>query len=408
MLSAVLLLFLSAYASASPVVTIRDSLVSLPLAKRVSVTDPQHIVRDDRARAAQLLALAESKSSGTSPVKRASVPITNKAVSYVASVGVGSPPTQYSLIVDSGSSNIWVGAGKPYVPTSSSSDTGESVNVSYGSGSFSGKEYTDTVSLGPRLKIIKQSIGVANKSTGFDGVDGIVGIGPVDLTSGTLSPSSSELVPTVTDNLHSQGTIPADIVSVSFEPTTTSDNTNGVLTFGGVDESKFIGPIFFTPITTTSPASTFWGIDQSIHYGTKTILSTTAGIVDTGTTLILIATDAFKTYQEATGAVPDDATGLLKLTPEQFDKLESLFFIIGDIPFELTANAQIWPRSLNSAIGGAADGIYLIVSDSGSNSGSGLDFLNGQAFLERFYSVFDTEHRQVGLAYTPHTFDTTN
>ena len=37
-----------------------------------------------------------------------------------------------------------------------------------------------------------------------------------------------------------------------------------------------------SPITTTSPASAYWGIDQSVRYGDSTILDTTAGIVDTG------------------------------------------------------------------------------------------------------------------------------
>jgi len=38
-----------------------------------------------------------------------------------------------------------------------------------------------------------------------------------------------------------------------------------------------------SPITTTFPASEFWGINQSVRYGTSTsILTTTAGIVDTG------------------------------------------------------------------------------------------------------------------------------
>jgi hypothetical protein len=46
-----------------------------------------------------------------------------------------------------------------------------------------------------------------------------------------------------------------------------------------------------SPITKTYPAREFWGIDQSIQYGKSTsILKTTAGIVDTGTTLIYIAT----------------------------------------------------------------------------------------------------------------------
>jgi hypothetical protein len=48
-------------------------------------------------------------------------------------------------------------------------------NVSYGSGSFSGTEYTDQVSLGKGLVIQNQSIGVASTATGFNDVDGIVG-----------------------------------------------------------------------------------------------------------------------------------------------------------------------------------------------------------------------------------------
>ena len=76
--------------------------------------------------------------------------------------------------------------------------------------------------------------------------------------------------------------------------------------------------------------------------------------------------------------------------------------------FELTPNAQIWPRSLNSKIGGTAGSIYLIVSDLRTNSGQGLDFINGQTFLERFYSVYDTSNNRVGLATTPFTDATTN
>ena len=76
--------------------------------------------------------------------------------------------------------------------------------------------------------------------------------------------------------------------------------------------------------------------------------------------------------------------------------------------FGLTPNGQIWPRALNVDIGGVTGAIYLIVGDLGSESGFGLDFINGQAFLERFYSVFDTANKRVGLATTPFTNATTN
>lgn len=48
-------------------------------------------------------------------------------------------------------------------------------SVTYGSGDFSGTEFTDTVSLGSGLTISKQSIGVASRADGFSGVDGILG-----------------------------------------------------------------------------------------------------------------------------------------------------------------------------------------------------------------------------------------
>jgi len=306
------------------------------------------------------------------------------------------------------SSNIWVGAGTPYVETATSRETSNSVSVTYGSGSFSGSEFLDQVTITPGLVIQDQSIGVASSSIGFQGVDGIIGLGPTDLTLDTLSPATSSLVPTVVDNAFAQDLIVEYLIAVSFEPTTAPAVMNGVIRWGGTDSSKFTGNITFTPITTTFPAGEFWGINQSIRYGTTNILSSTAGIVDTGTTLLLIASDAFTRYQSATGAVLDRNTGLLRLTTAQFANLQSLFFTIGNATFEFTANAQIWPRALNTLIGGTANNIYLIVGNLGTPTGEGLDFINGMVFLERFYAVFDTGNKRVGFANTPFTKATTN
>jgi cathepsin E len=78
------------------------------------------------------------------------------------------------------------------------------------------------------------------------------------------------------------------------------------------------------------------------------------------------------------------------------------------VTYEFTANAQLWPRSLNTFIGGTSGNIYLIVADLGTPTGHGLDFINGYTFLERFYSVYDTANSRVGLATTPFTTATTN
>ena len=138
-----------------------------------------------------------------------------------------------------------------------------------------------------------------------------------------------------------------------------------------------------------------------------------------------VLADAFQTYQSLTGGIPDSATSLLSITSDQYANLQSLFFQVGEFTYELTPNGQIWPRSLNTAIGGSSDAIYLVVSDIGTPSGSGLDFMSGYSFLyvyipfsltskdhvlmlvlfysERFYSVYDTGNQRVGFACTKYT-----
>ncbi|KIK01963.1 hypothetical protein K443DRAFT_677972 [Laccaria amethystina LaAM-08-1] len=400
------LLFFALGVAANPVV-VNHSPIKLTLFKQHNFTSAHNLVTHDQARAEQLKNRAY-KGNVAVPVN---TQITNQAVTYTASVGVGNPPTTYSLLIDTGSSNTWVGAtqGKPYRFSTSTRPTTNFVEVSYGSGSFQGFEVDDKLKISPNVAIQSQSIGAAIASQGFNGVDGILGIGPVGLTAGTLFPATTSTVPTVTDNLFNQGLIPANQVGIYFAPTTQQSVQNGELTYGGTDSSKYTGTISYTPVTTTSPASRYWGINQSIRYGPSTaILSTTAGIVDTGTTLILIASDAFSRYTSATGAVLDNTTGLLSITPAQYAKLQSLYFTTNGVTYTFTANAQLFPRSLNTLIGGTASNIYLIVANLGSPSGRGLDFINGYAFLERFYSVFDTANKRVGFATTAFTTATTN
>ncbi|KAF9245853.1 aspartic peptidase domain-containing protein [Melanogaster broomeanus] len=390
-------------------VEVRSPHVTLPFAKRINTSGGAiNLVEHDQLRATALKDRAAAIQSGKVDRRTASIAVTNEAVSYVAAVSVGSPATTYSLIVDTGSSNTWVGAETAYTATSTSHNTGQPVAVSYGSGSFSGEEWTDTVNLGSGLTITAQSIGVASTSTGFQGVDGILGIGPEDLTEGTLTNEQTTLIPTVTQNLYTQGIIAQTVVGVFFAPTTTETSTNGELTFGGVDTTKYTGTLTYVPLTTTYPASYYWGINESITYGTTTILASTAGIVDTGTTLILLASNAYTKYQTATGATLDRTTGLLRLTSTQYSALQNLNFNIGSVTYALTPNGQIWPRTLNTYIGGTSGYIYSIVNNLGSPSGEGLDFINGQSFLERFYSVFDTTNNRIGFATTGYTTATTN
>ncbi|KAF8902214.1 aspartic protease [Gymnopilus junonius] len=406
---AILVTSLAISVVADPVLVNR-SPIRLPLSRRHNFTSVHNLVRHDQNRAKSLRLAGTAEAAGlllerTSPVNSQ---VDNQAVAYVASVGIGSPAATYELLVDTGSSLLCVGENQVYKRTVTSTATSTVV-----SGTCAGNEFIDQVTIAPGLVIPKQDIVVVSTPNPSEGVDGTLGLGPADLTTVGIG---SATIPTVTDSLFAIGDIPADSIAISFQPTTTEESLNGEITWGGTDSSKFTGTITFTyetfsscPITATSPSSSFWGINQSIRYGSSTsILAATAGIVDTGTTLLLIASDGFSKYKSASGAVLDNSTGLLRITSAQFSNLQSLFFTIEGTTFQFTPNAQIWPRSLNVDIGGASGSIYLIVGDFGTNSGEGLDFINGLVFLERFYSVLDTANKRVGFATTPFTTATTN
>ncbi|KAG1887591.1 hypothetical protein F4604DRAFT_1916391 [Suillus subluteus] len=78
-----------------------------------------NIADADRARAQAMINASFSKRAGSS-----SFSIASAVTAYTAQVGVGSPATQYTLLIDTGSSNTWVGANTPYTRTNTSVDTG--------------------------------------------------------------------------------------------------------------------------------------------------------------------------------------------------------------------------------------------------------------------------------------------
>lgn len=407
-----LLIAILALSVAAKPIEIRASSVTLSLAKKLDTSgSAQYLVDQDRARAQALIQRGLNTTSQQNR-RDATVPASeSQAVVYVAQVNFGSSTTEYNLVVDTGSSTTWVGAGQPWTPDSSTTTNNEAVLVIYGSGQMEGTLYTGPVSLGNGLTVQNQGFALSQFAQGFQGYDGILGIGPEDLTLGTVVENPTETIPTITQNLRQSGLISQALVGVFFEPSST-DTAEGELSFGAPNSARYTGQLTYYPVTGTSPASRYWGIDQSITYGSTTILSVTAGIVDTGTTLIHLALDAFIAYQTATGAQLDSpapiGTGLLYITTEQYNQLQNLDFHIGGDTYTLTPNAQIWPRALNAVIGGSSDLVYLIVSNLATPSGVGLDFVNGMCFLERYYSVYDTDQNRIGFASTEYTTSTVN
>ena len=142
LLSSFLLCVLAAPPTPKTLVQVRDSRATLPFVTRFNASGSK-IPEVDRARAAGLrehaLGIKSDSSKSTHGKRQSSFTVTNQVVSYVASVGVGSPPSSFNLIIDTGSSNTWVGADKQFQSTQTTEPTLEPMAVEYGSGFFVGQ-----------------------------------------------------------------------------------------------------------------------------------------------------------------------------------------------------------------------------------------------------------------------------
>ena len=146
----------------------------------------------------------------------------------------------------------------------------------------------------------------------------------------------------------------------------------------------------FVPITSTSPASNYWGIDQDLTYGTSTILlSGSAGIVDTGTTLII--------------APPQDAAAVMAAIPGSKSDGQGGF----TVPCNTNASVALTFGGQDFAID-PRDIAFLPVSNdlngdctagiSAGQIGGAQEWLVGDVFLKNAYFSVDEDKNTVSLA----------
>ncbi|KAG2358356.1 aspartic proteinase [Suillus spraguei] len=397
-----LLALLVSLITGSPV-EVRNSLITLPMTRRLTFSNVTDILRHDEARMA---AFREYSTHGP----RANVLSSNFGMGYTVDVKIGYPPATYRLVVESSSSITWVGTDNTY-ESLTGVDTGKLVAVDYRyGGSFQGTIFEDLLNFTDELYIIGMPIAVASTPRGIVDFDGVLGIGPTVSSLGALRNPDlrGDTIPPVTDYLFRQRGIRQPVVGIFFRPVVQGAANYGLLTFGGTNRNMYRGRIGYTSVTATPPSSQYWGINQSITYGNMELLPYSAGVVDCGCTFLYIASDAYESYRIATGSIVNAANGLLQVTTRDYNTLRALRFYIGEETYIFGRNAQIWPRSLNHVVHGNADDIFLVVRRMDTPIGEGYDFINGYVFLERFYTVFDAGTSRVGFARTPFTFATTN
>src|SRR5258708_902440 len=152
---------LASLVKTSPIGDEQDgSIHSIEITKSNFTTEMRQFLHKERARVNSFAAAAAVAGN---------VPATNAESSYYVTVTVGNQNFP-KVIVDTGSSNTWVGASTHYPASESCIGT---FSVTYGSGSVTGTECTDRVTVGS-FSVPRQSFGSASSSDGFDGVDGYV------------------------------------------------------------------------------------------------------------------------------------------------------------------------------------------------------------------------------------------
>ena len=260
----------------------------------------------------QMSAALKSLSSLSIKASVASTPEANDA-EYLCPVTVGGQTL--NLQFDTGSSDFWVFSSElaaaaqlghdRYDPTKSTTAKkilGSSWNIVYSDGAAAaGSVYNDTVTVGG-LAVPNQAVELASSMssdfTSDTDCDGIFGLGFV---------SMSNIKPVKRTNYFFTATQQGSIRRTVF----TADlkrGKPGSYDFGLVNPTKFTGSITYTPVDNSRG---YWGFTSS-GYGIDTtyIAYPMPGILDTGTSILLLPGDVVSAYwSRVPGAKLDNSYG---------------------------------------------------------------------------------------------------
>ncbi|KAK3423978.1 hypothetical protein EUGRSUZ_F00741 [Eucalyptus grandis] len=228
---------------------------------------------------------------------------------YFGEIGVGSPPQNFTVIFDTGSSNLWVPSAKchfslacymhPRYKSSHSSTykkNGKPADIHYGTGSISGFFSQDHVEVGD-LIVEDQEFIEATKEPGITFLlakfDGILGLGFQEISVGNAVP--------VWYNMVNQGLVKDPVFSFWFNRNA-EEEEGGEIVFGGVDPSHYEGEHTYVPVTRKG----YWQFDMGdVLIGGKTTGFCAGGcsaIADSGTSLMAGPTTIITEVNHAIGA----------------------------------------------------------------------------------------------------------
>jgi saccharopepsin len=320
-------------------------------------------------------------------------PLTTNNIIDFSEITIGTPPQTFKVVLDTGSSNLWVpstecGSIACYLHTkydSSASSTykknGTSFEIRYGSGSLSGFVSQDHMTIGD-LKVKNQIFAEATEEPGlafaFGRFDGILGLG--------FDTISVNKIPPPFYNMIDQGLLDEPVFAFYLGDTSNGEGDESEAIFGGVNKDHYTGKITEIPLRRKA----YWEVDlDAITFGKATAeLENTGVILDTGTSLIALPSTLAELLNKEIGA-KKSYNGQYTVECEKRDSLPDMTFTLSGHKFSITPYDYI-----------------LEVQGSCISSFMGMDFpepvgplaILGDAFLRKWYSVYDLGKGTVGLA----------
>ncbi|KAG0264618.1 hypothetical protein BG011_006464 [Mortierella polycephala] len=318
------------------------------------------------------------------------VPVVNVEhdLEYYGNVSVGSPAQVFKLNFDTGSADIWfpsstcksTGCKKHTRFNSAQSSTfkkdGRSWKIKYGDESnASGILGSDIVNVGGIS--VRQTVGLAtyeSEQFGSSPEDGLFGLGfnTIESVSG---------VETFLDNAIAASALTQPVVSVFLPSFRRNGGEGGEYLFGAIDSSKYTGELTYIDVSKRG----YWQIPMDdITFNGQSIGQASEGIVDTGTTLVIIGTAAAE-------AVHNNIPGAV-FRPETIN--ESAYWTV---PCTLKTSTD----NVGFTLGGKtfdvplADVAYEALNDGSKDCYSGIQggqdnlWILGDVFIKNNYCVFD-------------------
>merc|ERR1711959_438042 len=300
---------------------------------------------------------------------------------YYGPITIGTPPQKFNVIFDTGSSNLWIPSGSNWQPlnfhnkyhsgkSSTYTKNGTKFSIQYGSGSLSGFVSQDTVNMGgvdvPNTLFAEATSepGLAFKIGKFDG---IMGMAFESIAVDGMTPAWYSAVGD------------AKSFGVYLGGTT---GLGGEMTLGGTDSSHYTGDISYFPVSRAK----YWQVSvDSFSIGS---LKKVEGILDTGTSLLVVPPDTLTTFAKQIGATSLMGGKEWTLDCSKISTLPQLDIMIGGKPFPLEGKDYVLQVSGQCLLG--MTGMDL--------SREGLSLILGDVFLRKYYAVFDLGNTRVGLA----------